>query len=199
MNYIIWTLEKINDYLKDKEKERGVDPKELLVLSEFIREHKFKSMFDLGTFYGVSGYIIGTSSPNTKTLVSSDISEIELALGRNKSHKYDYKDYGKYLPKDALFIKGDFRLIMDDILKQYKPEFAFIDDGHTSRAVGLQLEICWKNKIKYIAIHDTNLRKVRRAINFSITRNYYKILFEVLDACKEDKKKGITFMELGSE
>lgn len=193
MEYIEWTLDKINKYLEDKETDRGVDPKELLILSEFIREHKFKSTFDLGTFYGVSGYIIGTSSPCTETFVSSDIAEHERELGRIRDFNYD--EYGKYLPKGAIFIRGDFRVVMDGLLKQHKSEFVFLDDGHTPRAVAAQLQICYNNKVKYIAVHDTNLRKVRRALKYAINRNMYTIIFEVRDTGKEDKK-GITFMEL---
>jgi len=192
MEYIEWTLDKINKYLEEKEIERGVDPKELLQLSKFVREHKFKSMFDLGTFLGVSGYIIGTSSPDGDTLVSSDIGRIEQSK-YGKIHKWDYDTYGMHLPKDAIYVEGDFRDIMDDLLKKHNPEFAFLDDGHTPRAVFEQIFLCHMNKIKYIAVHDTNLRKVRRAIKAAVFKGMYKIILDDTTSCPE---KGITFLEL---
>lgn len=196
MEYIEWDEEKLKEYLEDKEKERGIDIKELLLLSKFIREHKFKVMYDLGTFLGVSGYIIGTSSPHTETLISSDIAEHEIKLGWE--HKWDYQTYGMYLPKDAIFERGDFRLLMDNHLKKHKPEFVFLDDGHTPRAIWDQFNICYKNKVRYIAIHDSGkiVKKVRRSMKAIISKNMYKILFEDIESCPE---KGITFLEIVNE
>ena len=100
------------------------------------------------------------------------------------------------MPKGTIFIKGNFREVMNAILNKYKPEFAFIDDGHTPKAVSQQLELCHINNVKYLAVHDTNKRKVRRGLKFAINRNMYKIIFEMLDAVvDEEEKKGITFME----
>jgi hypothetical protein len=192
MEYIKWTADKLEDYLKDKERERGIDIQELLHLSAFVRKHKFESMFDLGTFLGISGYIIGTASPNTKTLISSDIGKFEMELG--KKHKWDYDTYGMYLPKEAIYIEGDYRKVMDGILEKYKPEFVFLDDGHKPRWVFEQISLCYKHKVPYVAIHDTGhkVRKVRHAMKGAISNNMYKIIFEDIDTCPE---KGISFLE----
>lgn len=181
----------IVNYLKDKEQDRGVDSKELLLLSKFVREHQFKVMFDLGTFLGVSGYIIGTSSPKGELLVSSDIGKLEQTI-YGKVHKWDYSTYGMYLPEDAIYIEGDFRMVMDGILKKYKPEFAFLDDGHTPKCIWEQTHLCHYHNVKYIAIHDTNLRKVRRALKGIINKGLYKIIIDDKEDCPE---KGITFLE----
>jgi hypothetical protein len=185
MKYIEWTLDSILEWLEGKERERGVHETELLYMSEFIRRHKFKSMLDLGTFQGVSGYIIGTSSPNTEHLVSIDWVDTQRPIT-----EWNPDDYGKYLPEDAIFIKGDFRQVMDTAVRNHRCEFVFIDDGHGSMAVSQQLQICYKNRVKWVMLHDTCMRKVRRGLKFALSRNMYKIVEEKLDY------KGITLLEL---
>ena len=193
MEYIDWTYEKIVEFLKDKEKDRGVDPGELLTLSKFIKDHRFKRIFELGTFLGASGYIIGTSSPDIEVFVSSDIGRQEMDK-YNKKHRWDYDDYGKYLPSGTIYIEGDFRDNMDTILKKYKPEFVFLDDGHTPNAIWEQLMLCYNNNVKYVALHDTGkiVRKVRRAVKRAINTGMYKMILENLESCPE---KGISFLE----
>jgi hypothetical protein len=180
MKYIEWTLDSINEWLEGKVRERGVHEEELLEISEHIRQEKYTSMLDLGTFQGVSGYIIGTSSPKTKHLVSIDWVDVKRSIT-----EWDPQEYGMYLPKDAIFIKGDFRDIMDKALKGYRCEFAFIDDGHGSMAVAQQLQICYDNKVDYVILHDTNMRKVRRGMKYAISRGLYDIVKE------NNKHKGI--------
>jgi len=59
----------------------------------------------------------------------------------------------------------------------------------------MQLELSYKNKIKYIAIHDSGIkqRTVRRALTRAEQLGWYKIIDEDITSCK---KKGLSILEL---
>lgn len=190
---IDWTEESIQEYIKDKNVERTPNYKELYQISKFIRENKFKNIFDLGTWTGITGYIMATSCESVEKLIALDWGEWYAKNVKFKDLEEEKKVYGKYLPKGSIYVDSDFRIKMSPLLKEHNIEFVFIDDGHGLKAVNEQLKICYDNNVKYLAVHDVSVgRMPRRAVYKFIRLNKYKKLFEDLES---SPTQGIIFLE----
>lgn len=190
-NKIEWTAESIKEYLSDKDPERSPHYKELMHLANFIQEKKLTKIFDLGTWTGISGYIMATCSDSVEELISMDWGE-QHSIAAYGEPKRDPSLYGMYLPEGSVYIQSDYRDKMDYALKEYNIDFAFIDDGHGTNAVWEQINICWNNNIKYIAIHDVSKKKVKRALKHCLSTNLYK---EILTDIGSSPTQGIMILE----
>jgi len=189
---INWEEKSIQEYLKDKDTSRSPHYKEYLHIVEFIKEHRFKRILDLGTWTGISGYIMATSCDSIEKLISIDWGE----WYAKNIKKIEFKNknlYGMYLPEGASYIDSDFRICMKQELINNDIEFAFIDDGHGLRAVIKQLDICYESKTPYIAIHDvTKGRMPRKAVSMCIRKKQFKKIYEDIES---SPNQGIIFLE----
>jgi hypothetical protein len=192
-NVINWTENSIESFIKDKGEGRSPHPKELFHLCNFIKDYSLRIIFDLGTWTGLSGYIMATSSPSVEKLISLDWGEIH-SINKYGKPKRDVELYGKYLPDGSEYIEADYRKEMDNILKSDKFDFAFIDDGHGLSTVLEQIRICYNNNIRYIAVHDVSTGRLPgKATEIMIHRGYYKEIFKDV---KSSPTQGIIFMEI---
>ena len=185
--YIEWDKEKVEEWLKDKIVDRTLSVDEFVFLSEFIRNLKPKCILEVGTFLGLASYVMATSSPNLETFITID--------NLYPHPPYTADQYGMYLHEGSIFIKDDYRNVLDNLLEKYKPEFVFLDDGHGSLVLRDQLERCYNKKIKYVAVHDTNQRGPRLAVNYIVKNRKYEIIAEN----KNDEIRGLTILKLVSD
>lgn len=185
--YIEWTKEKLDEFLKDKE--RTIDTKEYLLLIDFINEKRPKTLIDIGTYLGASGYILGTCCDSIKFIYSIDNINCDNYTPKPEATK---EEHGKYLPKEAIFYNFGYEDGELDRLIRDGSEFVFWDAGKNFLKVLKQLELSRKLKIKYIGLHDTNKITVRRAIDRAIRMKWYKIHSEELS----NEDKGVSILEL---
>lgn len=188
-----WTENEIIEYFKDIDISRSPHPKELILLHKFIKKHQCKNIFDLGTWMGVSGYIISTSYESINNLISMDWCESH-SIEKYGVPLRNESVYGKYLPINSIFIKSNYKTGMDKALKDYNIDFAFLDNGHGYINVLEEIQLCKLNKVKYIAIHDTSKgRMPREAMLKHIQRKNYKLVCEDLVS---SPTQGISFLEI---
>jgi len=202
MNYIEWDKEKLESYLEDKFRRRGVNIEEYLFLTEFLREVNPELIIDVGCFYGISTYILGTSSRNTKKLIGidnpfSDNFSPYLIDGQ----PIPQADYGKYIPEDGMFVGDGYEENLVDLLnvyKEYENSFVFLDSVKMPDRVLDELMECYKGKAKYVAVHDTckRYKHPRRAVKKVINDHLFKLLGETCIEERPDMKvKGVTILE----
>lgn len=191
--YIKWDKDKIEDWLSDKFTKRGLDIEEYEFITKTIREEiKPTIIIDVGTFLGISGYIIGTSSPNINKLYA-----IEHHNGPTFSGPYKnlvtVEDYGKYLPEHTIFKTYGYEKDLEPILCEHQGDniFVFFDAGKNSIRVFDQISLSHKYKVPFIAFHDTNIRSVKRAIKHSINIGLYELYKEYRG---DEKYKGIIIL-----
>jgi predicted O-methyltransferase YrrM len=186
--YIEWTKDKLEDYLKDKV-ERSVSINEYLLLTEFINKIRPTTLIDIGTYLGASGYILGTCCETIQQIYSIDNID---SLDYTPKPEAPIEEHGKYLSKDAIFLREGYENGVLESLIKNRNEFVFWDAGKNFNKVMRQIELSYKLKIKYIAIHDTNVSTVRRAIRKVEKLKWYKICEEELS----NQEKGVSVMEL---
>jgi len=185
--YIEWTKEKLEEFLKDKE--RTISPNEYLLLINFINKTRPATLIDIGTYLGASGYILGTCCDSIQAIYS--IENIN-SPDYTPKPEADIVEHGKYLPEDAIFLKEGYESgILDSIIRDGN-EFVFWDAGKNVIKVIKQFELSHKLKIKYIGIHDSNVKSVRRAIDRAVKLGWYKIHSEELS----NENKGVSVLEL---
>lgn len=205
--YIEWDKEKLEEFLKDKFTKRTLSINELLALSKFLRKYNPTVSIDIGSFLGISGYIIGTSSESLEHLYCIEHTESQGYMGPYK-RLVKTADYGKYLPDYAVWLTHGFELELDGVLLKHlkdKKKFVFIDSGKNTTKILIQLSKCFRLGVKYVAIHDTITPTVREAIEQSVKSGWYKV---VEDYTKENgltilkrrvltKSKGFLFVKQG--
>lgn len=183
-----WTKDSLEQYLSDK-KERSVDINEYLHLIEFINKIRPTTLIDIGTYLGASGYILGTCSEAIQQIYSIDNID---SPDYTPKPEASVEEHGKYLSKDAIFLREGYENgVLESLIKNGK-EFVFWDAGKNFNKVMRQIELSYKCKIKYIAIHDTNVPTVRRAIRRVEKLKWYKIYDEELN----NTEKGVSVLEL---
>jgi len=199
--YIEWDINKINNYLKDKIKKRGVDATEYYFLTKHLRKINPKIIIDVGTFLGISGYILGTSSKNIKYVYGIENIDDESFVPYN----YEGKDipksyYGKFLPKDGILKTHGYHNDLEPLLKKHHKDliFVFLDAKKQTLGVLEELEICYKNKVKYVGIHDTSMwyRNIRRAMKRAIKLGWYELIDEINIEDIGEKRKGASILRL---
>lgn len=186
--YIEWTREKLEEFLKDKQ-ERSVYINEYILLINFIKKIRPETIIDIGTYLGTSGYILGTCCDSIKKVYSIDNIENSNYCEKEEAKK---EEHGKYLPKEVVFIKNGYENNLTNLIKNGN-EFVFWDAGKNSDKVFNQINMSYTQKIKYIAIHDVNVKSVKRVIKHVQDLHLYKIIEEDIISCPE---KGIVIMEL---
>ena len=185
-----WDRESLEIWLKDKDV-RTLNINEYLLLIDFINKIKPDTVVDIGTFLGASGYVIGTCCESIKNLYSIDNINSPEYYPKPEATK---EEHGKYLPDNAIFLTcGYENYVLKDIIKQHPDAFVFWDAGKNTLKVINQLKMSYDYNIKYIAIHDTGLMRVRKAIRRAERMKWYRIIEEDIES---DPDKGITIMEL---
>lgn len=187
---MVWTKRKLEDFLKDK-KERSVDINEYLLLTKFINKVKPEAIIDIGTYLGSSGYILGTCCDSIMEVWSIDNIDSPEYYPKPDATK---EEHGKYLPEDSVFITDGYEKNLAGLIDD-GTEFVFWDAGKNSMKVIDQFKRSYDLKIKHIAIHDSNVKSVRRAIKQCVKKGWYKIIEEDITSCPE---KGVTILQLVS-
>lgn len=188
MKYIEWNEEKLRDFLKDK-KQRSVDVNEYLLLIDFINKIQPTTIIDVGTYLGSSSYILGTCCKSIKHLFSIENIDCPDYYPKPEATK---EEHGKYLPNDAIFIKDGYINNIKKIVDNNSDCFIFWDAGKNTNKVIEQIKLSYDNNVKYIAIHDTALDRVRKAIKRAIRFKWYRIVCDDITSCPS---KGVTILE----
>ncbi len=186
-----WNRERLSDYLNDK-KERSVDIDEYLLLIDFINEIRPSTIIDIGTYLGTSGFILSTCCSSIKHSYSIDNIDSPEYYPKEEAGK---EEHGKFLHKKTIFLKKGYEDgVLDALIKTHPDAFVFWDAGKNSLKVIRQLELSWKNKITYIAIHDSGKiqKSVRRAIKRAEKIGWYETIKEDIESCP---RKGITILK----
>lgn len=197
MNYIKWDINKLKEFLSTQEM-RNVDIAEYELLIKFINKIKPDTIIDVGTYLGHSGYILGTCCDSIKNIISIENIHSQEYFPKEEASP---EEHGKYLPKEAVFLTDGYEKgIFDDLIKKYPNSFIFWDAGKNSIKVMRQIQLSYKNKVKYIAFHDSGKiqRTVRRAIMRAEKLGLYQIIDENIDSCP---KKGVSILmfNIGTE
>lgn len=185
-----WTKEKLEEFLKDKD--RSVDVDEYLLLIDFINRIKPSTLIDIGSYLGASGYILGTCCDSIKYLFSIENIDTPDYYPKPEAEK---EDHGKYLPDNAIFLtKGYENGVFQKLIHEHKDAFVFWDAGKNTNKVLRQLELSYNNNVKYIALHDSGKiqRTVRRALLRAEYLNWYDVIEENITSCPS---KGVTILE----
>ena len=199
MEYIKWDKEKIENYLSNKFRKRGVNVDEYLFLTEFLNEANPEVIIDVGCFYGVSTYILGTSSKNIKHLYCiENINSPNFVEYVRDGIPIPKSDYGKFIPKEAVFYTHGYEEDLPILLANHPGAFVFLDAVKLPDRVLDELMICYKGKAKYVAVHDTckRYKHPRRAVKYVVDKHLFKVLGETCIEERNDiKVKGITILE----
>lgn len=182
-----WNKELLEDFLKDKD--RTIHPNEYILLIDFINKEKPEAIIDIGTFLGASGYVLGTCCDSIKEVWSIDNINSPEYYPKEEATR---EEHGKYLPEDAVFIKDGYEKNLEGLIDD-GTEFVLWDAGKNSTKVINQIKMSKNLKIKHIAIHDANVKSVRRAIKRAVKKGWYKIIEEDITSCPE---KGVTILQL---
>lgn len=183
-----WNKTLLEDYLKGKE-ERSVHINEYLLLIDFINHKEPETIIDIGTYLGASGYILGTCCDSIKEVWSIDNINSPEYYPKPEATR---EEHGKYLPKDAVFIKDGYEHNLMGLIDNGE-EFIFWDAGKNSIKVINQFRLSKDLGVKHIAIHDSNVKSVRRSIKQCVKKGWYKIVEEDIVSCPE---KGVTILQL---
>jgi len=186
--YVTWDKVKIEEFLKDK-KERSLDINEYLLLIKFINKIRPDTIIDIGTYLGASGYILGTCCDSIKKVYSIDNIECPNYCEKDEAKR---EEHGKYLTSDMIFLKNGYENNLTNLIKS-KNEFVFWDAGKNSEKVLNQIHMSHNLGIKYIALHDVNVKSVKRVINYIKDLYLYKIIEEDIESCPE---KGVIIFEI---
>jgi hypothetical protein len=186
-------------YLSDKFKRRGVNVDEYLFLIEFLNEVNPEVIIDVGCFYGVSTYILGTSSKNLKGLFCiENIDSPNFVEYVREGKPIPKSDYGKFKPEGTIFLTHGYENDLPPLLEQHPGAFVFLDSVKLPDRVLDELMICYKGKAKYVAVHDTckRYKHPRRAVKYVVDKHLFKILGETCIEERNDiKVKGVTILE----
>lgn len=186
-----WDRKSIEEFLYSQT-QRSINASEYELLIKFINKIKPRTVVDIGTYLGHSGYILGTCCDSIEYIFSIDNIDSREYYPKMEATK---EEHGKYLPKNAVFLTmGYERGIFDDIINKHPNAFVFWDAGKNTAKVIRQLELSYNNNVKWIAIHDSGKkqRTVRRAIKRVESLGWYKTVEEDIESCPE---KGVTIME----
>lgn len=199
VKHIKWDIYKINFYLDDKFKKRGVDAREYEFLSEYIYKLKPETIIDVGCFLGVSTYILGTASPNIKNVYAIENTDAPSFCEYIQDGKpIPKEDYGKEAPEGAIVLRNGYESDLMPLLEKHPGAFVFLDSVKMTPRVLHELEICYKGKAKYVAMHDTSkyYKQIRRAMNRAIKLGWFKLIDEdYVDSKDNEKTKGVSLLE----
>lgn len=201
MKHINWNLKRIEKYLEDKYKRRGVEALEYSILIKNLAEINPEVLVDVGCFYGVSTYILGTSISDLKYLYAieniDDKSFCEYIIDEIPIPK---ADYAKFAPKETIFKTHGYEKDLPPILHKHKDNlvFVFLDAKKNSLGVLDELSICYNNKVKYVGLHDTSkyYKNPRRAMKKSIKLDWYELIEEINVERIKEKSKGVSILRL---
>ncbi len=163
----------------------------VILLIGFINRIQPKTLIDIGTYKGTSGYILGTCCDSIVHVYSIDnIDSPEYTPKEDATRE----EHGIYLPENAIFIKTGYEKL-SELITNPDETFIFWDAGKNTMKVMDQLKRIYDLKIKYVAFHDSGevQATVRRAILRAVRFKWYEIIEEDIDSCKE---KGVTVLKL---
>jgi len=196
--YIEWNKQMLDDYLKDKFKRRGVASVEYEFLTKHIREIKPEVIVDIGCFFGDSTYILGTSSPNLKSLYAIENIESENFCPYHiDGIEVPKEDYGKFHQPGVVFKKNGYENDLLPILKEHPGAFVFLDAVKLTERVLHELTICHEGNAEYVALHDTSkfYKNPRRAMKRAIQLGWFELIDETnVDSPTKVKVKGVSLL-----
>lgn len=186
MGTIDWDREKLEEFLKDKERAVTVD--EYMLLIDFLEDLKPEVIVDIGTYLGASAYVLSRCCKHTYTIDNINSPEY---YDKPEAKK---EDHAKYIDRSntTFMTKGYENGIFDDLAGKHPDMFVFWDAGKNTMKVLRQFELSYANSIYYIAIHDSSRKSVRRAINRAKKLGWYQVLKENTD----NPDKGLTILEM---
>jgi len=198
--YIEWTKESIEQFLNDKLKRRGINPWEYEFLVTYLNKIQPEVIIDVGTFLGISGYILGTSSPKLEKLYAiENINDESFVVFNHDGKDIPKSDYGKYLPEYCDFRTHGYHNDLLSILKENegKKTFVYLDAKKTMEGVLHELQICHEGKAKYIGMHDTSIwyKRPRRAMKQSIRLGWFELIDEAYIEDTGMKSKGVSILK----
>lgn len=189
-----WTKKSLEKFLSTQEM-RSVDITEYELLINFINKIRPSTIIDVGTYLGHSGYILGTCCDSIKNIISIENIHSEEYFAKEEASP---EEHGKYLPKEAIFLtEGYENGVFDGLIKKHPDAFVFFDAGKNSIKVMRQIELSYKNNVKYVSFHDSGKvqRTVRRAIMRAEKLGWCVRIEEDIDSCP---KKGISILEINN-
>ena len=187
---INWTIESISGWLSDKQQTRTIHPSEYICLIEHIFKTKPSTIIDIGTYLGTSGYILGTCCDSIKKVYSIDNIN---SPGYTEKLEATREDHGKYLPENCIFLKNGYEQdLTKELIGNPNETFLFWDAGKNFVKVLNQIKLSFDFNVRYIALHDSNVMTVRRAIDRANKLKWYKTISEDYNSCPE---KGVTILE----
>ena len=186
---MIWNKQTLETYLQDKQT-RSVAVEEYLLLIGFINKIQPKTIIDIGTYKGTSGYILGTCCDSIVHVYSIDNIDSPEYYPKEEATR---EEHGIFLPKNAMFIKNGYENNLKDLIKDGN-EFVFWDAGKNTMKVMDQLKRSYDLKVRHIALHDSGVDQgsVRRAILRAVRFKWYRIIEEDIVSCKE---KGVSILQ----
>lgn len=91
---------------------------------------------------------------------------------------YEREGWCYYLPEDIhiydISMPKD-KEIFNELIQIEKPDFILLDNGHQVDIVDEELRICYENKVRYVAVHDTK-DQPKISINKITEDNKYRII-----------------------
>ena len=200
-HYVEWNEIKLSNFLSNKFIGRIPALCELLFLSRFIRKLNPEVIIDVGTWLGITGHILGTSSHKVKHLYSIDNTHNDTFVPyfRGDINRYVKKsEYGMYLPEFAEYIGCGYENILGELISDYDGNvFVFLDAKKRADLVLDEIKICYNNKAQYIGIHDTSkhYKRPRRAMMKSIKDGWYSLICEDITC----DKNGVSILKLNGK
>lgn len=197
MEYIEWNLERINEFLEDKFKRRGVDATEYELLTKYLKSINPDVLIDVGCFFGVSTYILGTSIPDLKHLYAIENIDNDNFSPYSTVPK---SDYGKFIPKETIFATHGYGIDLPKILQKHNDDLTFVFLDAVKQVVRVldELKICYDNKVDYVGIHDTSrwYKFPRKAMKRAIQLGWYELVDEINTENIGKKTKGVSILKL---
>jgi ribulose 1,5-bisphosphate synthetase/thiazole synthase len=84
------------------------------------------------------------------------------------------------------------------LLKKHSNNFVFLDAVKLADRVLDELQICYENKAKYVAVHDTSkhYRQPRLAMKRAIKLGWYELVDEINIESDSKRVKGVSLLKL---
>jgi hypothetical protein len=139
---------------------------EALYAIKWIDKIKPNILLEVGTAFGGMSRIIKSCLPNIK------LYSLDMVVDNAKSPVWPKKkeDIGMKAPDSVIKLYGDAH-DLDKFLLEVKPDMVYHDDGHSNEIIELNLKQCYESNIKYVILHDSHKRRLRKIIE---NNPYYK-------------------------
>jgi len=141
-------------------------PHDILVIVQWLKLIKPKTLLEIGTAFGGSGCILKMAFP--------DLKYITLDLPPPSDWVRTHNQAGRFLPSDVIKEYGDSKDVLSDLIDKYKPDVIFHDGDHSEDPVKRDIKVCYDKKIKWVILHDSHKTYLRQ---FLLHNNYYEEVY----------------------